>query len=664
MIVNFFSYIKFATIYFSILAFIPQGIAQDDNPEDLLNMSLTELMNIKITVASKTDEDINEAPGIISVISQKEIESFAEDNLGAILNRVVSTSFLSANIFEDNIIDFRGQSFTPYNNHTLFLLNGRPVRDPVSGGLNNTLLTSFPVNIIERIEIIRGPGSVLYGSAAYSGVVNIITKKLDINDVNISLETGYGSQNTYEYSAGIAIKQNDLDLTIGFYNRNSDGHEYVFTDYLGVDSSANFWRKNVGAFASVNYKGFSFNGGILNFRPYSLGGVDNSWSSEWGDKEEHTSFFHDIGYEHKFNEDNKLIVNLTNNRRSWHSDYGKVIEAEDYMSELTWYSSINEDFNVLLGGTFGTEEHSSDYFFNGRTLFGSMYLQTDYKLNDKLKLIGGLQFNKIENVVGNLSPRAGLIANFSNKLGAKVLYGKAFRKAYPLETSFNIPQLLGNPKLNPELINTTEAQIFYKNDEIQLALTGYYSKMSDIIYREPYNPEDWLQYANGPNHEFYGLEFESKFTISEHLFVLASFNYQENEGDDIEMVNPSNETDVQVISNTTLHPNYMAKAGFIYSINRFNLGVYNSYFGKPKSVSDVNPFVNKVNNEPTAYNLLSAKVAYTVSNTENITTKLVVQGQNLLGEKVYYPEFTSRGVNSLLPLMTERMLMMKLKLEF
>ena len=56
------------------------------------------------------------------------------------------------------------------------LLNGRPVRESMEGGITSEMFESFPIGIIERIEVVRGPGSVLYGSDAFSGVINIITE--------------------------------------------------------------------------------------------------------------------------------------------------------------------------------------------------------------------------------------------------------------------------------------------------------------------------------------------------------------------------------------------------------------------------------------------------------------------------------------------------------
>jgi len=71
----------------------------------------------------------------------------------------------------------RGDIQSQLSNHILVLLNGRPVRESLLGGLNFPFFSAFPVEMIERKELVRGPGSVLYGTNAYSGIVNVITRR-------------------------------------------------------------------------------------------------------------------------------------------------------------------------------------------------------------------------------------------------------------------------------------------------------------------------------------------------------------------------------------------------------------------------------------------------------------------------------------------------------
>ncbi len=221
------------------LGLTPAGLAaQEPAEESYLGMSLEELLETRVVTPSKRSEGIGDAPGIISIVSRQEIAGFAALNLGQVLNRVTGAAYLTANVFSDNVVSLRGASTTPYNNHVLILLNGRPVRDPISGGLNSALLAAFPLRSIERIEIIRGPGSVLYGSCAYAGVINIITRSATQPGVGVEVELGYGSQGTLNQSLSADFTHGDLQGQLGLARLDDTGPEYQFADYAGVQDAA------------------------------------------------------------------------------------------------------------------------------------------------------------------------------------------------------------------------------------------------------------------------------------------------------------------------------------------------------------------------------------------------------------------------------------------
>jgi len=83
------------------------------------------------------------------------------------------------------IVAVRGDQTRSDAGHVLILIDGRPVREVIEGGVSSDILESFPVNLLERIEVIKGPGSVLYGSDAYSGVINLITQKAEGNSWHV-----------------------------------------------------------------------------------------------------------------------------------------------------------------------------------------------------------------------------------------------------------------------------------------------------------------------------------------------------------------------------------------------------------------------------------------------------------------------------------------------
>jgi outer membrane receptor for ferrienterochelin and colicins len=90
-------------------------------------------------------------------------------------------------LFADrSMIAFPGDPLRGTSTHVLLLLNGRPVREVQEGGIKTAILEGFPIDAIERIEVVKGPGSVLYGSEAFAGVVNVITVTPDRTSLSVT----------------------------------------------------------------------------------------------------------------------------------------------------------------------------------------------------------------------------------------------------------------------------------------------------------------------------------------------------------------------------------------------------------------------------------------------------------------------------------------------
>lgn len=156
---------------FSTLAYAESKSAA---PLDVYNLSLAELGQVPISIATGNSTTLDKAPATASVIYAAEIEAMGARTLDDVLETVpgvhISLSILSR---LDSVESVRG-IHTGFNPQVLMMLNGVPVQGSVNGG--RPVLFRLPVASIERIEVIRGPGSAIYGADAFAGVVNIITK--------------------------------------------------------------------------------------------------------------------------------------------------------------------------------------------------------------------------------------------------------------------------------------------------------------------------------------------------------------------------------------------------------------------------------------------------------------------------------------------------------
>jgi len=108
---------------------VPSALAtssEDEYLEKLMSMDLTDLINVEITVASKKTEKISEAPGVISVVTAKDIERFGAQILFDVLGRMPNVYTFGSGVFPENVVSIRSGTSTHVDNHTLILINGRP----------------------------------------------------------------------------------------------------------------------------------------------------------------------------------------------------------------------------------------------------------------------------------------------------------------------------------------------------------------------------------------------------------------------------------------------------------------------------------------------------------------------------------------------------------
>ena len=639
--------------------------------QKILPQDIETLWDIDVTTASKTEEKVSDAPGIITVVSNDEIMGFGSTSLMDVLDRVTSMHMIYSGIYTWNLGSMRGQHTSVFDNHVLILLNGRPLRDGISGGHNNVFYNSFPVEGIDHIEIIRGPGSVLYGTNAYSGVINIITKKA-YEKTAFEASVSYGSLNTLSANVGGGFYVNDdFNINVGFRYFNDDGPEWEFYDdnvtSPKVDSSklgkGNFSRDNLSAFIDLNYKNLKVLGGYGEMKPFSLvPPLKWQWTSQAGTKKageevsKMSHYFTDIGYKFEFGENYSLNANYTYNGHIWNGLvdgdlYGLQASSNNSILEVAFNGSPVENLNFIIGGLYDYNSFKGKILKDGSTAKFNAYLQADYKLFNMLKLVAGVQMNKLEDIDANFSPRVGAILNITDNFGIKLLNSSAFRSPYPQETNVQNPLYIGNPNLKPELINTTDGQFFYQNDKIHTSVTLYYSKMTDLINKirqdtivgEINGNPVYSSFFNSSSHKFYGVEFEGKFALSDNFSLFVNATYQTNE-------------DGKGIKDAAIAPNFMGKAGLLYTGKVVSAGVWNSYFGEPTQVNYIltennKPNVEILNPEAKAYNLLSLNISldiFALLKKESEHKLLVAfYGDNLLNASIWYPEFARYQVNSM-----------------
>jgi outer membrane receptor protein involved in Fe transport len=609
-------------------------ILPDKELQSLLELDLEELTTVSI--ASKKEESVNDAPGIVTVVSAEEIARFGYRNLRDILDRQTHMQVIGSNLFPHNRVSVRGVSFTHTDNTVLLLLNGRPIRDAGNNSTNTIFYNSFPVESIKQIEIIRGPGSVLYGTNAYAGVINLITKDAP-EKLSASASLRYGSFDTKEVSVNGGGKWGELEIFAALNAKNIGGDDFDnIRDEAGNLNTYKTGNNGAQAVFNAKYKGFTLNALLSDTSQDHGKSTFNLPSSKLKIDRQYI----DLGYKHYLTDNWSISANFAysyfenelrlNNARSYSAS-----DSDDYLIEISTQANINEKLSLLAGGTY--------HLLDGAVTPGSYitqtmgtYFQFDYKVLNWLNIIAGGQYNKPELTSGNFSPRLSLIAQLNKNWSAKFLYGESFREPSPVEQFIAIPTLNGNSSLTPETIETFDFQLSYQSKNTTLAATYFHSEQKDLISRTGVVPQT---FQNAGSIEYDGFELEGKYRLNENFSFIGNLSYQTNE-------NSSG------LDNETYAPDWMIKTGISYDSQRgYQLNIFNSYFAQSTLQNHQVETVTIANPDATGYNLLTANLRVNLGEIFNSAkldnTIFSLYGDNLLDEDIFFPSLNRRTVNSL-----------------
>ncbi len=222
---------------------------------ELVELSLEDLLNMEITTASKSAEKLSDAPGVVSVLTRDEISRLGGTTLKELLETVPSLIGSTVYMTDRTTVAPRGEQIQPSSSHVLLLVNGRLVREALEGGIKSEMYEAFPVNIIERIEVIRGPGSVLYGSNAFSAVINVITEKAEENDISVTAQAGVEGHLGALAKAKFKIGDINIVAAARYFQKQEWETDWKYATPTG-DTSINVSIPNIstGAYFDVSYK--------------------------------------------------------------------------------------------------------------------------------------------------------------------------------------------------------------------------------------------------------------------------------------------------------------------------------------------------------------------------------------------------------------------------
>lgn len=626
---------KTILISLSLFLLLAGGISQSvyaQEDQKLSELSLEDLLNMDVTTASKSEEKQSDAPGILSVLSKDELNRFGGTTLRDILERVPGLTGSTNYMTDRSVISSRGDQIPTTSNHVLLLINGRPVREMLEGGITSETFEAFPVNIIERIEVIKGPGSVLYGSNAFSGVINIITEKAE--ETGVSVNGLVGNEGAANISGDVKIKSGDFSfVAAGNYNKKPDWEvNYEAGSPMGGTVTKNITIPNEGKgfFASANYKGLSFMGAYNEWQ-HSYFVTDYLWLFDGLGSITWKKTFGNLGYDTPITDSWNTSINVTYSQSkldmtSWPNSSRN---SNEIVAEWTNFITLSSESKLIFGGLFsqieGTEKADGVTVTDAKRSAYGLYAQIDYNFLENLKGIGGIQLNKIENVDLGFVPRVGLIWYPAERVNVKALYSQAFRAPSVNEVSIDFPQMRGFSGLKPEKVGTFDVSVSYQGEQAHASVNYFYSKMTDMVYQDRSGAVP--TYANyGEASTISGVEFEGKYYVNRNFYLSGSTLYQKAEDD-------KGNTDITPIANF----GFKAGASYVWD-EGVTLSLFNVYQGDISSSLE-----GTFNTKAGSYNLLYLHSKLDINKIFNLNLKqglvLLVQINNLLDKEVWLPNW-------------------------
>jgi outer membrane receptor for ferrienterochelin and colicins len=507
--------------------------------------------------ASKYEQKVTKAAASASIVTRDEIQKFGHRTITDVLR-----SIRGFNVSYDRNYGYIGlRGFLrpgDYTTRVLVLIDGHRMNDNLYDSGMLGLDAFVDIDMVERVEVVRGPGSAIYGSNAFFGVVNIVTRRgADINGAEIS--GAYGSFDTYKgrFTYGNRFA-NGVELAVSGTYFDSKGNDALYYSEFGGTAFNSDEEYSRFLFGSLSYHGLTLEGNLnwreKNIPTASFGTIFNDGRETTWD----TRSFVELRYETPADAETGVLAKISYDDYQYHGvyyyDYGigaPVLNHDKLLGQ--WVSpeiNLRRTFWDRLTAEVGADarinvtqhllNYDQDPYFLYRDFketadnFG-VYGQADLEVLKSLNVVGGLRYDYFEEVGGSLSPRGGIIWSPAADTTLKFLYGQAFRAPNRYEQTYN-----GTPgdQIKPEKIHTFEAvvdQYFLKN--YRIGLSAYRFDVDGIISQVP-DSAGTFHLANSSEITGMGAEAEFEARFSNGILGRASYAIQRAEdADGVELSN-------------------------------------------------------------------------------------------------------------------------------
>ncbi|WP_291727653.1 TonB-dependent receptor [Bernardetia sp.] len=564
------------TLLVSYLGFETQSkivVLNEKNPVLEINFdlkeSVSELSQIVVT-ATRTEKKQTDAAVMVDIIDSKTLVGTQSCNLSEGLKFQaglrVETDCQTCNYTQLRMNGLAG-------GYSQILINGRPIFSPLMGLYG---MEQLPVNMIERIEIVRGGGSVLYGSSAIGGVVNVITKFPKENNYDLAYTyqniNGQSNDNIITGNGTILNKKENTGVSFFINNRKRDFYDHNEDNFSELPKLENnsfganlFFRPTENqklevSFSSINEYRF---GGEMTDKTAHL--------AEQSEERTHNVLVGNIDYQINFNGGNSSFISYLAAQKTDRKHYTGIIpnqnETEAYQNHLenppygtsdnaTYQAGfqLNHNLSDFLGTsnilTFGTEYVTDDvldmieaynYEIDQTTRNLGIFLQSDWQITNKLNLLSGLRMDKhnfVENPI--FSPRLSFLYKIQPQMQLRVTWSTGFRASQAFDADMHLAFAGGGisrislaENLKQERSNSFSTSLNYdkatENFIAGFTLEGFYTDLNNAFYLAPLGEDEFgerFEKRNGQGATVQGITLETRANYNKKVQLEVGFTLQ------------------------------------------------------------------------------------------------------------------------------------------
>jgi len=528
-----------------------------------------------VSIASGTRQPIARAPSVATVVTAEDIAAIGAADLDEVLETVPGLHVARSPTNYNPVYTIRG-IHTQYNPQVLMLVNGIPITGVYTGN-RSQIWGGMPVENIARIEVIRGPGSALYGADAFSGVINIITKTAaDLDGTQLGLRAGsFNSRDAWMQHGGT---WGGFDIAAYFRAGATDGQRQIIAAdtltgspaslapgpvNLGrdavdarLDMARDQWRVRVGyqqrnnmgtgagVASALDPQGRNFGERIstdltyqdTNFAPNLdvIAQASYLHITEQSDLTLYPPGFPGfpagvIGNPYQWERHLRLNLSAAYTGLQSHKlRFGAGTQDDDlYRTRETKNFSWPAPGVLLPLGSLVDVTDSAPFLRPHSRRVNHVYAQDEWAFTQDWYLTAGVRHDQYSDFGGTTNPRLALVWETAYNLTSKLLYGRAFRPPSFSELYvINNPVGLGNPNLKPELIESMELAFAWQTaSTVQTNLNLFRYQMKDIL-RFVQNPDNSFTAQNAGRQHGQGIEVELAWEARTNLRLSGNYAQQ------------------------------------------------------------------------------------------------------------------------------------------